>query len=445
MKLVFDLEGTGLLDHTAIDYTASPYCLLPDFHVHCLVAKDIDTKKKYRFVRGDDEYKGIHHFKEPLKKTKTLIGHNIIDFDLLVLKLYGVIEDYVIGDDWRLCQLSIDGEWYTMEIFDTLVCSKVMNPDRYGGHSLDEWGKRVGVHKIDWRAVAIELGLVTAQDPRGAEFKVYHPKMLEYNEQDVDTNEAVYYKLLEEWGDWNWHGPFSLEQQVRDIVTRQQHRGFWYNKELAEKSVRDLDKKMEEIRAIVEPLIPPKPLGVTKLKQYLPPKIQFKKNGEVSAVMEKWIAKHAGTLRIRDEGTFVVFGDNEKEWKLPMDGETPIQTHEPATVKDTTHIKGWLVEIGWQPTMYKERDLTCDSKKIKLSREKFEAAVERYVEQTLESPFCNDRCAELDVKPEKLREKLLKHDLKRPLKVYTNPTITVGMEKEIDPALLELADKFPHA
>jgi hypothetical protein len=35
--------------------------------------------------------------------------------------------------------------------------------------------------------------------------------------------------------------------------------------------------------------------------------------------------------------------------------------------------------------------------------------------------------------------------LKRPLKVYTNPTITVGMEKEIDPALLELADKFPHA
>jgi hypothetical protein len=42
-------------------------------------------------------------------------------------------------------------------------------------------------------------------------------------------------------------------------------------------------------------------------------------------------------------------------------------------------------------------------------------------------------------------QKLLKHDLKRPLKVYTNPTITVGMEKEIDPALLELADKFPHA
>jgi hypothetical protein len=104
-----------------------------------------------------------------------------------------------------------------------------------------------------------------------------------------------------------------------------------------------------------------------------------------------------------------------------------------------------LVELGWKPTQYKERDLTCDSKKNKLTREKYVAAVERYVEQTLDSPFCKDRCAELECSPKRLLEKLLKHDIKRPIKVYTNPTITVGMEKEIDPALLELADKFPHA
>jgi hypothetical protein len=230
---------------------------------------------------------------------------------------------------------------------------------------------------------------------------------------------------------------------VRDIVTRQQHRGFWFNKELAEKSVRDLDEKMEAIKAVVEPLIPPKPMGVTKLKQYLPPKIQFKKNGEPSAVLEKWAERHGGTslrlLRVGRSNT------KEKQWKLPMDLDTAIETHEPATVKDTTHIKGWLVELGWKPTQYKERDLTCDSKKNKLTPEKFQAAVERYVEQTLESPFCKDRCDEIGCSPATLRTKLLKHDLKRPLKVYTNPTITVGMEKEIDPALLELADKFPHA
>jgi hypothetical protein len=87
-----------------------------------------------------------------------------------------------------------------------------------------------------------------------------------------------------------------------------------------------------------------------------------------------------------------------------MDLDTAIETHEPATVKDTTHIKGWLVEMGWKPTQYKERDLTCDSKKNKLTPEKFQAAVERYVEQTLESPFCKDRCDELGCSPATLRE-----------------------------------------
>jgi len=107
---------------------------------------------------------------------------------------------------------------------------------------------------------------------------------------------------------------------------------------------------------------------------------------------------------------------------------------------DSTHIKGWLMTaFKWNPSQYKERDLTCDAKKKKVTQEKFEAAVEKYVEQTLSSPFCQDRCYELETTPKKLREKLLKHDMKRPLKVYTNPTLTVGQEKEIDPNLLAIA------
>lgn len=437
MRLIYDIEATSLLDHTSIDYTASPYVLLPEFQMHCIVAKDIDTKKVYRFVQGDIKKK----FKEFLKKAKRLIAHNQISYDLLAIKLYLGI-DYEIADDWRTCKLIIDGEEYVVEIVDTLVLSKCLNPDRYGGHAIDDWGKRLGLPKIDWRAKAIELGLIQYNSPKGAEFAVYHPEMLVYNERDVDVNEMVYFALMEEWGDWKWDGPFSLEQQVRDIITRQEHRGFWYDYDLAQECVRELDQKMEEIRQIVEPILPPKPMGVTKLKQYIPPANQFKKNLEPHAHIIKFIEKHGGTLSEVD-GKYVttLYG---KEYTLPI-AQEPIQTHEPATVKDTTHIKGYLVELGWRPTQYKERDLTCDSKKNKLSREKFEAAVERYVEQTLESPFCRDRLIEIGCSRKTLRDKLLSHDIKRPLKVYTNPTITVGMEKEIDPALLELADKFPHA
>jgi hypothetical protein len=119
--------------------------------------------------------------------------------------------------------------------------------------------------------------------------------------------------------------------------------------------------------------------------------------------MEKWVREARRedlSLRPRTGWAFEYKGE---QWKLPMDPDTAIETHEPATVKDTTHIKGWLVELGWKPTQYKERDLTCDSKKNKLTPEKFQAAVERYVEQTLESPFCKDRCDELDVALRTLR------------------------------------------
>lgn len=437
MRGVFDLEGNGLLDHTTINYLAAPYKLKATCRLWCAVIVDIDSKEVFRYA-GEQELKG--EFKKKFLSMTTIIGHNIIDYDLLMLKLYLDI-DYEIGE-----QCTINGKPVT--IVDTLVWSKTTNPDRYGGHSLDEWGKRLGEAKIDWRAKAVELGLIKFNDPKGAEFKQYHPEMLVYNEQDCHVNVKLYWYLVKEMEGWDWADAICLEQMVRDIVTRQSHRGFWFNQQLAHSNVRDLDEKMETSRLLVEPLLPPKPMGKTKLKEYLPPKIQFKKNGELSAVMEKWMTKHEGRWIQDEAGTYtaIFYGEAGPAWTLPMKQDVPIKTHEPATLKDITHIKGWLVSLGWKPTQYKERDLTVDIKKKKVSEEKYLEVVERYVEQTLSSPFCKDRCSELDTTRSRLRDKLLRHDFaKRPLKVYTNPTITVGMEKEIDPALLELADKFPHA
>lgn len=438
---VIDIEASNLLTHETIDYTASPYKLKPNFKIWCLVQRNVDDPSIVKKYVGLDEIKAWAMWELP--KITEFIGHNILDFDLLALKLLGLLK-YEISNEFGKPS-TINGK--PVKITDTLVLSKCLNPDRYGGHSLDEWGKRVGSHKVDWRAQAIELGLITHSAPKGAEFQQWHPKMGDYCEQDTLTNVHALNKLIAEMGDWDWAFPLWLEHIVRDIVTRQSHRGFWFDKELADSNIRDLDRKMAEIKAVVEPLLPPKPLGKTALKEFYPPKIQFKKDGTVSAVMQKWVAKHGGTIKpnslYEDGPPFVeVYG---REWVLPLDTSVPVKTHGPAEITDTTFIKGWLVELGWKPTQYKERDLTCDSKKNKLSDEKFKEAVERYVEQTLASPFCKDRCNELDTTPGRLREYLLKRGNKRPMKVYTNPTITVGMEKEIDPALLDLADKFPHA
>lgn len=433
---VFDIEANGLLDHTTINYLTAPFTLRPTFRLWCAVIHDIDTGAVYRFA-GVEELRD--KFLPMFLKLDVIIGHNIIDYDLLVLKLkFGI--DYEIGE-----QCYINGK--PVEIIDTLVWSKALNPDRYDGHSIGSWGKRLGLEKIDWRERAVLLGLIQPNAPKGAEFAQYHPEMLDYCERDVGVNVKVYWSLIEEIGSWDWRDTFILESCVRDIVTRGSHRGFWFDQQLAGENVRELDKLMEEIRAKVEPLLPPKPMGKTKIKEYLPPKIQFKKDGSLSAVMIKWMEKHQGRWTQNPDGTWhaIFFNAAGPIWTLPMSQDVPIKTHEPAQIKDTTHIKGWLVQLGWKPTQYKERDLTCDTKKKKLTQEKFEETVHRYVEQTLNSPFCGHRCDELEVRPGRLLEKLLKWDMKRPLKVYTNPTITVGMEKEIDPALLELADKFPHA
>jgi len=318
--------------------------------------------------------------------------------------------------------------------------SKTLNPDRKA-HSLDYFGEQVGLAKIDWRAKAVELGLIDYHAPRGAEFLRYHPEMLVYNERDVVVNIKAYELLLREWGDWPWAEAYELEKAVAEIITRQSHRGFWFDVDLAVANVKELDILMEERRSLVEPCLPAKPMGKTKLKDYIPCKNQFLKNGEPSANIIKWCEKHGGSVEKTEEGyQTTLFG---KPYTLPIPQEPIVQT-EPSNIEDTTFIKGFLVEMGWQPTQYKERDLTVDTRKQKLTQEKFKETVERYVEQTLNSPFCKDRCERVGASRNGLRDKLLKHDLKKPLKVYTNPTFTVGQEKEMDSALDMLGEKFPH-
>jgi hypothetical protein len=450
MRLCWDIEANGLLDDTTVDYTASPYKLKDSFEVHCAVFIDVDSGEEFVFVQ--DETKRVKEF--VLDTATELIGHNTISYDHMVMMAkFGLDFDIGVSKGRRndkfyntFCD-TICGKPIT--ITDTLVLSKTLNPDRTG-HSIEYFGKMHGEAKIDWRAKAIELGLIGPHDPPGAEFKVYHHEMLVYNKQDVVSNIKTWKFLLKEWGDWDWREAYELEKRVRLIITRQEHRGFKFNEKLAVECVRDLDEKMAKLKEIVEPLIPPKPLTKTAAKEYIPPKIQFKKDGSLSANIQKWVEKHRGALKQHEGGdwtaSFNEEGYENKRFTLPIPQE-PIITHMPATIKDTTHIKQWLVGLGWKPTAYKERDLTVDFKKHKLTPEKYFETCMRYIEQTLESPFKEDRFEHLEVDTEQeFRNKLLKHShTKRPLKVLTNPSLTVGVEKEIDPALAALVDKFAHA
>lgn len=442
LQVIWDTEAKNLLNSDSIDYNASPYKLKDPEFVHCAGFVDLNSDKEWLF--GPDDVRKKRHIEFIMDEVDEMIGHNTISYDHTLILLNDGIE-FSVGCSQLGIPDMIGGK--PIKITDTLVMSKTLNPDR-PQHSIEYFGTILGLEKINWRAKAIELGLIQHNDPKGAEFRQWHPEMGVYMMRDCHVNKRVYKWLIKEWGDWNWTSAYELEKAVAEIITRQEHRGFAFNRDMAVENVKFLDAKMEELRNIVEPLIPPKMLTKTALADHTPTAKQFKKDGEPASHILNFAKKHGGEFVKNEDGVWTaeMYG---KQYTLPMPAE-PIVTHTPAKLDDTLHIKEWLVDLGWNPSQYKERDLTVDSKKKKLTREKFVAAVTKWVEQTFDSPFKLDRLIELDV-PRRITKdalilKMINHDhMKRPLKVYTNPTITVGMEKEIDPKLIELSDKFKYA
>jgi len=430
MRVTFDTENTHLLNEDAIDYTKSPYELKPEFDMHCIVCIDIDTEEVYSFVQEEIKTK----FVEFCKGVTHWISQNGINYDHLVLKLFLGL-DYTIGPD------TFDGKPVTID--DLLVMSKVLYPDRFS-HSTAYYGKLFNYPKMDWRAEAISLGLITKDSPKGAEFKVYHPRMLDYCLIDTQINLKEWKYLKAEWGNWDWESAYQLEKEVAEIITRQEHRGFKFDVELAKSNIIELDILMEDIRVEVEPTLPMKKATQAIQSQFTPPATQFLKSGQPSSYIKKFAERIGGEVAGHMEvGFHLTFKGLTHPLPIPL---KPLVTKSIMTLADSTQIKEYLVEeFGWEPTVFKERDLTVDTKKRKLNDEKFKAAVEKYVIQTLDSYFCKFRCAHLKVTPDHLHGKLLGHDRKKPLKVLTNPQLTIGQDKLICPNLVKLEDKYEHA
>ena len=107
MELVFDVE-TDDLKATKI---------------HCIVAID-EHDNIYKF-KPDEINKGVKF----LSEADTLIGHNIVGFDIPVIE--------------KLTDTKLSPN----KIIDTLLLSRLLKPNREGGHSLETWGYRIGFHK----------------------------------------------------------------------------------------------------------------------------------------------------------------------------------------------------------------------------------------------------------------------------------------------------------
>lgn len=151
--------------------------------IWCAVTKDIDTGevKVWKAANGLRQY---------IEDQDLLIGHNIINFDLPVLK--------------KLWNLNTDSN----PLRDTLIMSRLLNPVLEKGHSLDSWGVRLGLKKGDFSD--FDGGL--SED------------MVDYCIQDVEITHALFTHLTDSLLDWG--KSVDLEHEVAMVVKKQEENGF---------------------------------------------------------------------------------------------------------------------------------------------------------------------------------------------------------------------------
>ena len=435
-RLVVDIEANNLLANM-LDFSTLPYKMNNEARLWCVVVRDVDTGETVSLFSPTGSTITKEQVQKAFEGCTEVIAHNGIKFDFIALDLFGVL-DYEVGYLGKPDKLF--GK--EVKITDTLIRSRLFNPDRYGGHSLEAWGKRLGSFKDDFRQQSIDAGLIPSNAPKGEEFRQYSDIMLSYCQQDTLVTKLVYLELEQEFTSYpKWARPEKLENKLADLAIRRESYGFWFDKEAAIACLEDLQEKMQALADKVNPILPPKPMNKGTLKAYTPPKNQLKQDGTPTAHMKNFAAKHGAEI---DDDLFIYNGYARK-----MPFEEPIETHETASIDDLDHVKMHLINLGWKPTEFKVRDLTKDSKKQSISYEKRVAAMDTWLNQTFdEGKYKEARLLELDMGYNKasIRAKLLKKLAdNKPVRIPTSPAVRVGVEKELCPNLVALGDKVAFA
>lgn len=312
----------------------------------CIHFEDLDTDEKFSFNPfQEDKSEAKRKFLEWLDKyDNPIVGfHYGLGYDMFAIMRHLGIE-FTVGPD------TIEGR--PVRFIDTLYWSMYLNPDRVG-HSIEAFGERLGLHKIDWRQRAIELGLITEDAPEGAEFKKWHPEMGVYCARDVAVNKKVFMFLLGEhqsYYGWTDVMPdsFKCGQKSFFLMSCQDYAGWKLDIPKAQALIPRIQTMMEELRAEVEPQLPPRALKKGEEKFYSMPKNPYKKDGSLSSHMINFIAKHNGkALDGEWEGAYEFYGK-----KYSIESEKLLDVKLPMEMANQDQLKDWLLELGWEPTFW---------------------------------------------------------------------------------------------
>lgn len=240
--------------------------------------------------------------REVLLGAETLVGHNIILFDIPVIE--------------RILGIKIKAR-----LIDTLALSWTLYPNRII-HGLESWGEEFGVPKPkidDWENLSQE----------------------EYRhrcEEDVKITKQLYYqithKLNQLYGSHEAYDRYIKYITFKMECAREQERSKWkLDVERVQKNIDMLEAQQQEKIEQLSAVMPEVPKFVMKSRPLKP----FKKDGSYSVTGAKWFKL------LRDNG-------------LPNDYDGEVQIlHSKCVGNPNSHqqVKDWLFSLGWKPMEFK--------------------------------------------------------------------------------------------
>lgn len=275
----------------------------------------LNPTKIHCLVIGDDACTNYDDMRYALNKVETLVGHNIIIFDVPILE--------------RLLKIKVRAN-----LIDTLSISWYLEPDR-PRHGLESYGVDFGVPKpvvTDWE------GLTQEEYVHRCQFDV-----------SINTHlwKAQWKELLALYGDEQSAMKFIAYLSFKMDCAREQEANGWLldvdrAQTVRDKLQTDKDSKLVELAYAM----PKVPIIARKSRPAKP----FKQNGERSKHGEDWFQL------LEQQGM-----------PLDYDGVVEIvKDYEEPNPSSHSQIKNWLDSLGWEPTtfIYKRDKETGDVRKI---------------------------------------------------------------------------------
>jgi hypothetical protein len=290
MNYVFDIETDGLLK----DVT----------QMWIMVVHDVSANKRMRFLQGDMHW--VHLF----NNARQVIGHNIIGYDLAVLK--------------KLFNYELPK---SVKVVDTLILSQVLDYRRFGndGHGLKRWGEYLNFPKQEFE-----------------DWTHYSEQMGEYCDNDVSLNVKVLEILKKELIELSEKAPkvkdyIRVEHAVSKWCAEANLAGWPFDLEKAQilydKLQAEMDKTYTALNSKLglKVVAVDKKLGVVEAK-----KPKYKKDGSYDVHTARWF----------DVDPWSGFDPDDRV----VDGEYCRITIEPLSLDSVTDVKVFLYRHGWVPT-----------------------------------------------------------------------------------------------